>query len=189
VQVTPSPQARADAREVENLALYYAATGDALVLTLNEDVLKRSLDRRGTTTAPADSPPWIGSSLAAQLDHRHLDVMSLGLDEPYQRLLQQRSWDNLPILNEWKRRFPSEDPVTFHAQHWHTTLVCPGGGEYVWNDQWQTMESTAYGSPGHPKAGPTAPPLAEMFQFLNTGVTFEDQGLRARAILKTRAQP
>ena len=75
--------------------------------------------------------------------------------------MQLRSWSNLPILNEWKRLFPNEDPVKVHERLWHVTLICPGGGKYVWNDQWHTMESTVYGHPGQPKTGPKAPPLLE----------------------------
>jgi hypothetical protein len=101
----------------------------------------------------------------------------------YQTLMQARAWGNLPILNEWKRRYPDQDPVGLHEQYWHTRLVCPGGGQYVWNDQWQTMESTVYGCPAAPKAGPVAAPELQSIKYGNFGVTFEQQGLRARVSL------
>ena len=199
VRVTPSERAKADQHQIENVALYYAATGDALVLTLNEDVMKRSLDRmaarRVSATAPAPSAPsvqlapqpttqpWLGSSLAAQVDRKFLDVWSRSYRESYAHEMQRRSWDNLPILNEWKRLFPDQDPVKIHEKYWHSKLTCPGGGEYVWNEQWQTMESTAFGSPSNPKMQPISPPLLDQFRFLNAGITFEEQGLRARAVL------
>jgi hypothetical protein len=188
VRNTPTEQAASDMRELTRLAVYYAVSGDALVVSVNEDVVKRSVDRRIAASQPATQPatttrPWLGESLAAQVDRRYLDVLSLSLRENYGQEMQRRSWDNLPILNEWKRRFPDQDPVAFHQQHWYTKLACPGGGEYVWNDQWQTMESTVYGSPANPKAGPKAPPLVDLFDFLNMGVSFEEQGLRARAVL------
>ena len=68
---------------------------------------------------------------------------------------------NLPALNEWKRLFPDRDPVAVHREVWGVTLVCPGGGNYVWNEKYATMESTVYGHPGQPKSGPPATARAE----------------------------
>ena len=73
--------------------------------------------------------------------------------------MQTRAWSNLPILNEWKRRYPDQDPVALHEEFWQTRLICPGGGQYVWNDDWQTMESTVYGCPAAPQEGPLAAPV------------------------------
>jgi hypothetical protein len=99
--------------------------------------------------------------------------------------LQALSWGNLPILNEWRRRWPDREAVKLHEEFWHTRLVCPGGGEYVWNDEWQTMESTVYGHPGQPKRGPANVALADVAGG-NFGLTFEDLGLRARAVIDRR---
>ena len=66
--------------------------------------------------------------------------------------------------------------MALHEKFWQDRLLCPGGGEYVWNDQWQTMESTVYGCPGAPKDGPPAPPLLNAIKQGNFGLTFEDQG-------------
>jgi hypothetical protein len=61
--------------------------------------------------------------------------------------------------------------------------MAPGGGLYVWNENWQTMESTVYGHPGEPKAGPgKILPLAKVTG-ANLGVTFENQGVSAQAVL------
>jgi hypothetical protein len=100
-----------------------------------------------------------------------------------QRVMQNLAWSNLPILNEWKRMFPDQDPVEIHEQLWAARPVCPGGGEYVWNADWQTMESTVYGHPGEPRNGPAFPEALKQFEKGNFGVTFEEQGLRARAEL------
>ncbi len=97
--------------------------------------------------------------------------------------MQADSWNNLPILNEWKHRYPNEDPVKLHARFWHADLVCPGGGEYAWNEKWQTMESTAYGHPGEPKNGPLLLPVYQYLEGGDFGLTFEEQGLRTKAIL------
>jgi hypothetical protein len=206
VRVKPTEQSRHDLGDDPNAALYYAPSAHGLDVTLNEAVLKRAIDRRlaGTTDDkkpaknPPDGPPkkavkpapslsWLGENLCFQVDCKMFEL----LNSPAFRLLegpnalsdsamQLRSWSNLPILNEWKRLFPNEDPVKVHERLWHVTLTCPGGGKYVWNDQWHTMESTVYGHPGQPKSGPKAPPLLGEFQSANFGLTFEDQGLRAK---------
>ena len=69
---------------------------------------------------------------------------------------------------------------------WKIRLICPGGGRYVWNDKYQTMESTVYGHPGEPKTGPVAAPALGEFSNGNFGLTFENQGLRARVSLEKK---
>ena len=100
--------------------------------------------------------------------------------------MQVRAWGNLPILNTWKRMYPDQDPVALHERIWHTQLACPGGGTYVWNEKWQTMESTVYGHFGQPKRGPAVPPALEQLSSGNFGLDFEDQGFRARVSLERK---
>lgn len=196
VRISPTQRARGGLPLVDQLSLYYAFWSDGLIVTLNENVLKRALDRRAAREAAkaegqelaAPSKPWLGESMGLQFDGRTVHQLSRVLSGDYQLSLQLRSWDNLPILNEWRRRYPDRDPIELHEQAWHTRLVCPGGGEYVWNEEWQTMESTVFGHPGRPKqpAG-----LAVPWQSIrdgNFGVTFEQQGLRAKAAL-SREEP
>ncbi len=206
VRVKPTEQARHELSGDANLALYYAPSPDGLIVTFNEAVLKRAIDRRVARTAndkksststsedaakkavkSAPPLPWLGGNLCFQVDRKMFDLLGSpafrfleGPDSLSDSAMQLRSWSNLPILNEWKRLFPNEDPVKIHERLWHVTLICPGGGKYVWNDPWHTMESTVYGHPGQPKPGPKAPPLLNQFQSANFGLTFEDQGLRAR---------
>jgi len=161
-------------------------------LTLSQPLLKRALDRQSAREAakaeqkqPASaSKPWLGTNLCLQIDQQFLSaVQSLSRDD-YQSAQQLLSWNNLPVLNEWKRLYPAQDPVKLHEQFWGTKLVCPGGGAYVWNEQWQTMESTIYGHPGEPKKGPGRfLPLAKI-SAANLGLTFENQGLSAKAVLE-----
>ena len=180
-----------DAGALQNLAIYYAATPRSFVLTLNEPLLKRALDRQSAReTAKADGPPaaaphkpWLGTNLCLQVDTQFLGAFHALTRDSYESAQQLLSWNNLPILNEWKRLYPSQDPVKLHEQFWQTKLICPGGGAYVWNETWQTMESTVYGHPGQPKAGPgKILPLAKVTG-ANLGVTFENQGLSAKAVL------
>ena len=139
--------------------------------------------------------PWLGSNLCLQVDHSLLDLLMRsrldifnGPGSLTEAAMQVRSWGNIPILNEWKRLFPDEDPVKVHQRLWHTQLVCPGGGKYVWNDEWKTMESTGYGHPGQPKTGPKVPAPLGQFQTANFGLTFEEQGLRSRIELTRDAR-
>lgn len=183
--------ARRDGRprdDTPEIVLYYAATPRRFILSLNEGVLKRALDRllaesasAGAESAPLGEP-WLGRNVCLQVHRRFVDVLDAADQD---RILRERSFANLPILNEWRRRYPDEDPVALHERFWHTTLVCPGGGAYVWNAKWQTMQSSAYGHPGEPKEGPpTSLSLLTSLTFGNFGLTFEDHGLRARLVLR-----
>ncbi len=211
VKITPTERAIGRTEMLENLAIYYSASGTSLTLTLNKKTLQHAIDRKlartaankgtadpdanSTDTAGSDAaklteskgaaqqPAWLGSNLALQVDQRLLQVLASAGRDQYQRAMQQRAWSNLPILNQWKRRYSDQDPLALHERFWHERLLCPGGGQYVWNDQWQTMESTVYGCPAAPKNGPIAPPLLQAVKRANLGVTFEDQGLRARVKL------
>ena len=58
--------------------------------------------------------------------------------------------------------------------------LVPGGGVYVWNEEYQTYESTEYGHPGRPRAGPGLPLPLQGVTLANMGVTFVNEGLRAR---------
>lgn len=106
--------------------------------------------------------------------------------EDYARSVREKSWANLLILNEWRRLFPKEDPVRVHARLWGTRLLCPAGGKYVWNAEAHTMESTACGHPWAPKGGDTLPNALLDFQSGSLGVTFEKDGLRARAVMERK---
>ncbi len=192
VKITPTQRALSGQdEELKNAALYYAASGDALLVTLNEPLLKRAIDRqlareeakKKGEKPPEAAHPWLGESVGLQAERKLIEVAAALSRREYQDMMQRRAWGNLPILNEWKRRYPDQDPVKLHARFWQTELVCPGGGKYVWNEKWQTMESTEYGHPGEPKEGSPAPPVLQALSRGSFGLTFEPQGLRARVSL------
>lgn len=197
VRISPSTRAVGgnDEEAFKKLAVYYVATGDAFVLTLNEDLLKRSMDRMqarreaGSGDKPEDKPQlkqgprWLGKSVGVQANRHVLQLMQVMFGENYQRVMQLAAWGNIPILNEWRRRYPQQDPVALHERLWQRRLVCPGGGDYRWNEAWQTMESTVYGHPGEPKAGPGLPVALQRVSFANFGLTFEEHGLRTNVEL------
>ncbi len=184
--------------DFEKLAIYYTSAGGALTVTLSEKVMQHAIDRmlarqaaaaKGATTEKEISKPstmqlpWLGTSVALHVDRRILEIGSaLGRDQ-YEQQMQVRSWNNLPILNEWRRLYGDRNPLKVHRQVWGVELVCPGGGKYVWNEKFHTMESTVYGHPGQPKQGPPAPPVLSSFAAGDFGLTLEDRGLRSRVEL------
>ena len=172
--------------ESENFAVYYAATPRVLIVTLNEPLLKRALDRQAARadTNRADQvtaglKPWLGANLCANGERKFFDVLQVMTQDSYQARLQMLSWYNLPILNEWKKLFPGRDPVKVHEELWGVKLLDPSGGTYVWNEKMHTMESTVSGNPIVPKTG-SGRALSEIVG-AQLGVTFENQGLSAKA--------
>ena len=176
----------------EDMSLFYATTPKAWILSLQREALLRALDRQ--KAPPADGAPaetWLGRSVALELSGRGLPLLELLLDEQLSHGVLHNSWSNLPILDEWKRRYPDEDPVQVHQRVFGERLECPGGAGYVWNATWHTMESKVFRHPGEP------PPKADLksrdallpdawrgLVRARFGLTFEDEGLRARAEIR-----
>ena len=193
VKITAAPGGQGE-DAVTNLCIYYAVTPNSLVLTLSDAVLKRALDRQHAQLAdkqagksrPAPAHPWLGTNLCFQIDQSFVPSLEALFSDEFRPAQQRLAWSNLPILNEWKRRYPAQDPVKLHEQFWQTKLLCPGGGQYVWNEQWQTMESTVYGHPAQPKPGPDKLLPVANITSANLGVTFENQGLSAKAVLERK---
>jgi hypothetical protein len=177
---------------VTNLFIYYAVTPSSLVVTLSEPLLKRALDRHKARPADKENAnskqaaayPWLGTNVCFRIDQSFVPMLEALFRDEFRPAQQRLAWSNLPVLNEWKRRFPKQDPLKLHEQFWQTKLVCPGGGRYVWNEEWQTMESTVYGHPGQPKPGPErALPVANI-KSANLGLTFENDGLSGKIVLE-----
>ena len=208
VKISPTPKAIKPDQPEAKFAVYYCLTSESLTVSLSEkviqDMLARKTQREGKaaggekstsdvtkpeSTKPAEiastakTPGWLGENLCLQASSRALDVFAAVSAREYQNEMQKLSWDNLPILNEWRRLYPDQDPVVLHERIWGVKLTCPGGGKYVWNEAFETMESTVYGHRGEPKLGTGMPPQLTDFSNARFGVTFEEQGLRARAEL------
>ncbi|MFG0319298.1 MAG: hypothetical protein ACF8XB_18655, partial [Planctomycetota bacterium JB042] len=166
------------------LVLCVAALPGRLVLTVDERMMRRTIDR-AAAPARTDAPRWTGRSFAARLDRRALAAIELFARVWFDERRQTASWRNLPVLNLWRRLVPDEDPVAVHRRRLAQELVCPGGGAYVWNPIDGTMESTAYGSPISPRSAPEHPSLIESIEELAVGVTFEGEDA-ARVKLELR---
>lgn len=199
VKVGLSESARAGAGDdpFNKVAIYYAATPRALIVSMNEELLKRAIDRQAARTAraadqaegakEADAPAWLGESVGLRFTDRGLAIVQGPGGEAYRSAMQERAWSNLAILNEWRRAFPDRDPVEVHEQLFGSRLIDPAGGNYVWNEPFCTMESTTYGHPGEAKPGPDGLGVLDTIKKGNLGLTFEKDGLRARAELERTA--
>jgi hypothetical protein len=189
VRVGLTERAKADGRggPADQISVYYAATPRALIVSLNEDVLKRALDRRSAPAAGAageEGPrAWLGSSLAFRFNRDAVALLGGAGGRDRIEAAQKQAWSNLPILNEWKRLFPRLDPVEVHQKLWGTRPVCPAGGAYQWNEELRSMESVRYGHPASPKDGPAGLAPLEGLVEGEFGLTFEDDGLRAKGVL------
>jgi hypothetical protein len=163
--------------------LYYLATGKALVVSLSEDLIKRAIERHAQPDKHAGASPWLGEHAGLTVEGDALKWIARGSRDAMRELAQQQAWAALPILNEWRRLRPDDNPVQLHQRVWHQTLGQPD--DYRWNEDWQTMESVAWGHPGQPRT-PENPPTLDLLGSLQQGklgVTFENQGLRAKADL------
>jgi len=177
----------------KDLALYYAPLPHALIVTLNEDLIKRALTRQRAwidaqkqddhgTHEPSPEPQasLLGKSVAVHAERFALDVLQGIFNEDLQTIMQRRSFTNIVILNEWRRRFGVQDPLAFQQRYWQTRLVCPSGGDYVWNEEYRTMESTVYGHPWKPRQHREQTTPLSHLAGASFGLTFENDGLRAK---------
>ncbi len=183
-----------------SLTVYYAAMPGGLVVSLDEKVVTRFIDRQAkqpeaATAKPIESPaanasrPWLGESLAARVSSPGFRVLATAGLGAYRTAISLQCWNNLPILNEWRRLYPDRDPVAVHEAVWGERLVCPAGGNYVWNPKWRTMESTVLGHPGEPKPGPDAiAPLRDL-KSADFGISLQEGGLRAVVEIERQTKP
>ncbi len=162
---------------------------DSMHVSPNPKMIEAAIDRYVDRQQLAEKgkpildnePKWIGSNMGLQI-RPPTDVIDGFTQLHLARRLRGQSWSNLWILNEWKSRYPKHDAVALHERIWKSRLRCPGGGSYVWNEEFRTYESTAFGHPGQPRT----PKELKSFNVYhnikhgNFGVTMEEQGLRAR---------
>jgi hypothetical protein len=170
--------------------VYYYGSARSLTFSLSEDLVKRAIDRDQPGAKPGgEVAPWPRESLALRANRLGFEVLGSASRVEQLDALRSRSWGNLPILNEWKRRFPDRDPVAIHEAFSGVTLIDPCGGRYVWNERWATMESTVLGHPGEPRSVPENFDPVGRFRLASFGLTFEDKGLRAKTEIELTPQP
>ena len=162
----------------KEIALYYRVQPTVLTLSIREDLIKQSIDQKDLEVA--DINKWLGGSTGVQLNGESIATLQNITGDNIAYTLRSRSWSNLHILNEWKRSLGAENALNYHQQHWHTLLMCPGGGTYKWNEKHQTYESSVFGCPAKPLKPKRATSFFSDLKHLSFGITFEDDGLRAK---------
>ncbi len=160
--------------------LFYVILPGKLVFSIREEVIHRAIDRSLDGDASkefVEANPWLGKNMGLAVKQGVLDTAGLWMNSRF----MEASWNNVPILNEWRRRYPDRDPVQVHFELWGERLLCPGGGEYRWNEELQTMESSFFGSSAYARNPHGFPPALNSIQNASFGLTFKDESLRARA--------
>ena len=171
-------------------AIYYATLPGALVIGLGEGIVQRAIERHTAPAGPRAATSFAGQSMGVRVEQGAWPVVAELLD--VENEIAAESWSALPILNEWRLRFGAEDAVLFHERAFGERLVEPLGGSYVWNEEWQTYESSVAGSPATPgaAAGLEALALEQLVRGVRAasfGLTFEHDGLRARLAVQREA--
>jgi hypothetical protein len=166
----------------EGSQLAWVVLPDRVVVALRERLIWRAIDRFLEPLTP--QPAWLGESLAARLGREALPLLALWWRHEQRRRHERASWNALPILNEWHRRFPDEDPVVLHERLCGVQLTCPGGGEYRWDPEWSTYSSSVFGHPERPTETQALPRILATLAGAEFGLTFEKDGLRARVLVQ-----
>ncbi len=156
--------------------LFYCVTSRKLTVSLNEALILRAIDRKNAAAPPA-APG--AKSLTLELKQRVLESLVRLFHDDIRHQRQAAAWGALPILNEWKRLFPNEDPVQVHQRLWGETIADPYGGTFRWNESLKTMESSTCGNPLAPQDDAVEKSYTESFTTVRFGLTFEHDGLRA----------
>ena len=166
--------------------IYHYKKDKHVLLSFNEKIIQQAITRQDQERAsqPDQMPAkrkWLGQTLALQLNSGFFSRIDyLMLSRSYRAYVRERSWSNLPILQEWKREFPDTDPLEIQRSYWGQKLNCAGGGEYRWNSDHHSFYSTAQGSPVQPRYPMGIPVPWREIRSLDAGLRLEADGLRAR---------
>ncbi len=162
-----------------DFVVFYTARSDALVVSLNEDVIHRSIDRYlERRDGGGANMPWLGKQINLSLPKRSVRILEAIFREHYEARKIANTCAPIPLLNDWRMRFPHHDPIHILRTHWHLDP-----GDLVWNDEFKTYESDRFGSEATPRSDREKPSLLPDFSNLRLGVTFEHDGIRMRGIL------
>ncbi len=167
------------------IALYYVPSPKLLTVSLSEQIIKQAIERNlihRDKTATLPKANWGGMSSAFIATNPVTSILDFIMSGNVMNGLQRKSWKNIHALNEWRINLKKENPLAYHKRVWQTELLCPGGGEYEWNQKFQTYESSAYGHPAEPKT-PAKLSLLGKWESIDLGIIFETDGLRIKAEL------
>jgi hypothetical protein len=180
------------------LQLCYASAGPRFWLSFDEEAIRRALKRelaRRNAALPEDqrdpqlppAPPkgaWLGDHASASVDVARLKMLFALFDAELDLSEEVACFANLPVLEEWRRRAPDEDPATVHARHFAVRPVCPAGGRYEWDATLRALACTEHGHPTAARRRHAPPSALDGLAQLGAGVTFEQDGVRIRVEAK-----
>jgi hypothetical protein len=163
-----------------DVSVYYATLPSALLISLNEEMLKRAIDREAVfEKGKSGTEQVIAEASTGFLIGMSEMAGSVTLEERRRRL----SWNALPVLNEWYKSKSAIDPVAFHEVRFASRVTCPGGLGYRWNEKDLTMESVAFGHPSSPRDEAKDVEILDRFKTLAMSASFEDGGMNLKVSL------
>jgi hypothetical protein len=189
VVITPDPRGSLPAGEGEaKLQVCYGSAAGRFFLSPNEELLQRALARAVARVAPTPAdqpqpppqPAWLGEHVAMTLDLARLPLIAqlLGSELSLPELVA--CYSNLPALETWRQRDGERDPVAAHADAFAVRLVCPAGGDYVYDPELRAMKCTKHGHPLAPHESGDLPATLDGLARIAAGITFEQEGVRVR---------
>lgn len=173
----------------EDAHFYTLEVESKILFSVSEKIIKEAIDRLQKRKTDPDFQtvrPWDGRHLAIQTNANAFRAFEAIAIRHLQTEMRDATWRNFPILLEWKRFFPDEDPLEFHRRFWKQTFLCAGGGEIFWDESNNTPASTVFGSPAQPRPFTSTPSPLENIQQFDAGITFENDGLRGKIKLKRK---
>lgn len=176
--------------EIEEFDLFICEYESKLFVSLSEQTMKNIISRiksREDGTFKKDEPRhWLGQNLAIQTNAKFYKAIEVLWRQYYQSELRDQTWRNFPILQEWKREFPDQDPFEFHQKYWHQKMLCAGGGDLLWDKKTNSPKSTVFGNPRTPRIPMSTPTPWRDFKSFDAGVTFDTGGIRGKMMLERK---
>jgi hypothetical protein len=172
------------------LRIQYAIVDKLLSVSLREDQLHRAIDRALERRAnpAARGPAWLGESAALRVDKTFAELVARLSRKWRDEQARQQTWRALPILTEWRRLFPDQDPVAVHERLFKVRLHDSAGGSYVVDRASGRIVSSTFGHPAETRPGPKQPAMLEDFKEARAGLTFENDGVRARITIERESR-
>jgi hypothetical protein len=167
------------------IALYYVPSPKLLTISLSEEIIQKAIERnilRRDENSTLKKGNWSDMSSAFQASKPIPSIFDLTMSQNTINDLQRKSWNNLHALNEWRIYLKKKAPLEYHQRVWQTDLLCPGGGKYLWNQEFKTYESSVFGHPGAPNL-PQKISILGKWEKVDFGINFENDGLRVKATL------
>lgn len=162
------------------LALYYLPLPNQLLISLNEKVIQRAIDRSIDGQKENKKADWLGKTLAFKADGAILPLIASMINNDIGLQLQQSAWTNARVLQEWKRRRNTSDPITLHQTWTGETLICPASGTFTWDPARKVLRSTNLGDPFDPKLElSNLNNILRRAKSIRAGFTLEEDNLRA----------